>query len=121
MDIATYAAIGSLVLNVFVALVGATWGVARIKSEVKDAVRDEIDAHRTQIDDRITQIEQRVGETTAALRSKINETELWNRDTFMRRDSFYKTMESYSTDMRTQFDKIEKRLERMEEKIDTKS
>lgn len=117
MAMAEYIALAGLTLNILVAVVGLTWGVAAIKT----AVRDEIASHREKIDIEIEKLRLNTGEIGAALRQKITEVELYSRDTFMRRDSFYESLKGYGADMRSQFDKIEQRLERMESKIDSKS
>jgi uncharacterized protein YukE len=116
MTILEMIGIASLVLNAGGILVALTWGV----SKIKDAIREEIEDHRREVDRKIDELRQQTGETIAAIRTKINETELWNRDTFMRRDSFYKVMEEHSANMRGAFDKIDARLERMEGKIDSR-
>lgn len=112
-----YVALISLGLNVLIAVVGVTWGVARLKESIGKEIAEQIE----KVDAKIEAVRQATGETAAALRQKITEVELWNRDTFMRRDSFYKVMDGYGTDMRSAFEKIEARLERMESKIDSRN
>jgi len=115
MAVAEYIALAGLTMNILVAVVGLTWGVAKIR----DTVRDEIEQHREKFDGDLHQLRLNTGEIGAALRQKITEVELFNRDTFMRRDSFYEVMKGYGADMRSHLDKIEQRLERMESKIDS--
>jgi hypothetical protein len=62
-----------------------------------------------------------VGETIAAIREKIREVELFNRDTFLRRDELYKVTAQNSEALKSVGEKIEARLERMEAKIDAKN
>jgi len=117
MAVAEMIALAGLTLNILVAVVGLTWGIAKIRS----TVRDEIAAHRQKFDSELHQLRLNTGEIAAALRQKITEVELFNRDTFMRRDSFYEAMKGYGADVREQFGKVEQRLERMEAKIDSKN
>lgn len=98
------------------AVVALTWGLGK----VRDAVRDEIDKNRDRFDADIDNLGHSFGETAAALREKIREVELFGRDTYMRRDSFYKTMDMLSADMKAQFSRLDQRLERMENKLDSK-
>ncbi len=117
MDAAQWIAVAGLTLNVLVAVVGLTWGIAKIR----DTVRSEIATHREKFDADLNSLRLSTGEIAAALRQKITEVELFKRDTFMLRDSIYEVMKGYGADMRGQFDKIEQRLERMESKIDSKA
>lgn len=110
----TWIALGSVFLNILVAAVGLTWGIGRIR----DTVRDEIDEHRQQNADKVDSLRSHVGEMGTALRTKITEVELYSRDTFMRRDSFYKTVEMLSADIKAQFMQMTTRLDRMENKLD---
>ncbi len=117
MTVAEIIAATGLILNIIVALVGLTWGIGK----VRDTIRKEIEDHREKFDNELHQLRLNTGEVATALRQKITEVELFNRDTFMRRDSFYEVMKGYGADMRSQFEKIDQRLERMEAKIDSKS
>lgn len=114
MGVEVWLALGSIVLNIVVAAVGLTWGIAKLR----DAIRDEIDEHRDQTEHKIDTLRLNVGEMGTALRTKISEVELFSRDTFMRRDSFYKTIEMLSADLKAQFIKMDSRLDRMENKLD---
>lgn len=107
-------ALGSLAFNMIAAIVALTWGLGR----VRDAVRDEIDANRDRFDADIDNLGRSFGETAAAIREKVREVELFTRDTFIRRDSFYKSWELLSADMKAQFARLDSRLERMETKLD---
>lgn len=109
-------ALAGLTLNILVALVGLTWGVAKIR----DAVRAEIESHRERIDGELDALTRSVGKNLIELRDKIREVELYVRDTYLRRDSFNELMKGFSADLRSNFDKVEARLERMEAKIDSR-
>lgn len=117
MTSAEIIALLSLILNVLVALAWLTIGLAKIKQ----AISSEIERHRERFEHDVDSIRLNIGEVAAALRQKVTEVELFTRDTFMRRDSFYETINSVRQDIRGQFEKIDTRLERMEAKIDTKS
>lgn len=75
---------------------------------------------KEEIDERVDRQGRDFGETAAAIRQKITDVEMWTRDTFVRRDSFYKVSDEFKADVVAMGDKIEKRLERMEAKIDAK-
>jgi hypothetical protein len=116
MTVAESVAISGLILNILVAVIGLTWGVAKIR----DAVRTEIEEHREKFEGQIDTLRKNTGEMGAALRQKINDVELYARDTFMRRDSFAAVQAELKAQMQAMGDKIETRLERMETKIDNK-
>lgn len=109
-------AIGSLCLNIGIAIVGATWGITKIK----DAVRDAIDKHRQKYDDDLDSLGRSFGEGLAALRQKVHELETWARDEFVRKGSFESSTNRMERTIAAEFDKLEKRLDRMEAKIDSK-
>jgi len=104
----------SLLLNVIVAAVGLTWGIAKIR----ETVRDEIEEHKVIVEGKIESLRSNTGEMGAALRSKITEVELFMRDTFVRRDSFNTFASAIADNIKIQFDKVDRRLERMESKLD---
>lgn len=114
LTVAEGTAIAALGLNVVVAIVGLTLGISRIK----DAVRDEIEQHRKEFDDDLGTIRREFGETGHALREKITEVELWGRDNFVKKDSFVSVTDRISREVKEFADRIDKRLERMEGKID---
>jgi Sec-independent protein translocase protein TatA len=110
-------AIAAFTLNLVVLIVGGTWRLSRLDVSLRDAIteaRDEIEARQ----DRLAR---EYGEAVSAIREKVNQVELYCRDTFVRRDSFYKVSGDITEDMKSLRNEIIDRLERMETKIDTKS
>jgi len=107
-------AIVSLVFNIIVASVGLTWGIGR----VRDAVRDEVEEHKRETDGKIDSLRLGINEMGTAIRSKITDVELHMRDNYVRRDTFSRFMDSISEVIRLSLEKIEKRLDRMENKLD---
>jgi len=116
MGVAEWVAIAALALNVVVAIVGVTWGIARIK----EAVRAEIDAHRDRFSGDIDELRKGFGETVAALRQKISEVELYAANQYVRREGFYEVQKQLAGDIKAMGEQIAARLERMELKIDSK-
>src|SRR5689334_15871740 len=110
-------AIGSLALNIGIAVVGATMGIAKIK----DAVRDAMDEHRDEFDAKIEQLGRNFGETAAAIREKVHQVEVWARDEFVRKQSFEGAVSRMEKAVDDKFNGIIDRLDRMENKIDTKT
>lgn len=117
MGLTEYIAVASLALNIGIAAVGATWGLAKIK----DAVRDAMDTHRKEFEEQIAGLRRETVETMSAQRQKLHEIELWARDMFVRRDSFLAVIAEVKTGFADLGARLEKRLERMETKIDEKT
>jgi hypothetical protein len=106
-------AVLSLLLNVSIAIVGATWGVARIRIAVSEA----IEQHRQDFDARLVTAERATGEGMAALRTKLHEIELWARDTFVRRDSFLAVTNEIKGGLADLGNAIGRRLDRIENRM----
>lgn len=81
-------------------------------------VAKKIEEHQKDDIDQFAMMRREVGETFAALRTKVQEVELFSRDTFMRRDSAGKMQDALQSDFRSLGEKIDNRLERMEAKFD---
>lgn len=110
-----------MIAGLVVISVRVTWQAAQTKAEIIATITDhakedgdEFIAVRNEIDT----VTRGFTDTFTAIREKIREVELFGRDTYMRRESFYKTMEMLSADLKSNFLKLEGRLDRMETKID---
>lgn len=123
---AIYISAGTAVAAIAYA-VKLTWKVSRIEKEI----RDDLDAQIDNVSRDVVKIERagmeraetlrhEFGETGAALRTKIHEVETWNRDTFVRRESFEMVIGRLEKSIEKLGDKIETRIERMFERIQTK-
>lgn len=93
-----YATIGVFILNIILALSAA---------KIHSMIRENIDLLRKDIDARV-----------GNLHAKIIEFEMWTRDTFVRRDSFFVVKDELNRNIEKMSDKVEIRLERMETKLD---
>jgi hypothetical protein len=114
MGLAEGIALAGLALNVMVAVIGATWGLAKVRA----AISEEIDGHRLRIDGELDNLGRSFGETATALREKIREVELFTRDTFMRRDDFSTFRDQLFADLKEMRAELIGRLDRMEIKMD---
>jgi phage shock protein A len=116
MGISDWVAISGLALNIMVAVVGVTWGIAKIR----DTVRTEIDNHRDRFNADIDDLRKAMGETVAGLRQRIAEVELYAANQYVRREGFYEVQKQLAGDIKAMGEQIAARLERMENKIDSK-
>lgn len=123
-----YLTLGGFIVTAFAAATRVTWKLTRVEI----SLREEIASSRTEVETRQDEKSREVGETISALKEqlriveqrwseKIREIELYCRDTFVRRDGFYKVREEMANDIRALGEKLEQRLERMEAKIDSKT
>lgn len=117
MSLADMIATISLVFNIIVAAVGLTWGVGKVRL----AVRDEIEKHKDRVNSEVKSLRSETGEMGAALRQKVTEVELFVRDNFIHKDTFTRFADSVTELIRQSLEKIDKRLDRMENKLDTRN
>jgi hypothetical protein len=109
-----FAAVAALLLNVTIAIVGATWGL----SKIKEAVRDLMEMHRREVDQQLSSMGRNFGETASAIREKVREVEIWGRDNYVRRDDFLVATGEIKAGIALLGERLENRFERMESKID---
>ena len=119
-------AVCSLVINLIVAAVAGIWTLVKSgsatdeKIAVKDkTTTDDLSDLERRIKDEISDATQRFGETVTAIREKVRDTELWNRDNFVTKGTFQivvgdmkKSWERFEDQLNTRLDKIDKKLDR---------
>ena len=128
MIISEIGALASLVLNIGIAIVGATWGIAKIKDAVRDAMDKHKEAHAGQLteltrgfNDTFAALRQHIGDVDGRLWKKISEVELDTAKHYMRKDSFYIAKGEMSGEIKEFRTELKERLDRMETKIDSKT
>lgn len=119
--------IGHAITLILFAVAG-TWKLSRVEL----SLREHIDQSKQANDERLDREAKHFGEALAGLRAgveidlkqirhDISEEQKFSRDTFMRRESFYKVQEALQADIRALGTELKGRLERMEIKIDSKT
>ncbi len=103
--------------------VRVTWKISRIEKEIRDDFNAEIDNCQRdnaklvrEGSDRAETLRHEFGETASALRTKIHDVETWNRDTFVRKDSFEMVIGRLEKSIDKLGDKIEDKLDKMFER-----
>lgn len=66
-------------------------------------------------------LRERISTLERDLLAKVTDFEKWSRDTFVRREGFYKVRDDLQGDLKELGNQIYARLERMEKKIDGKA
>lgn len=120
MTEAVYIAGAAFLLNAGGVIWALAWNARGIKSHV-DMTMAAHDAtmvrmmneHQVSDTHEFALLRREFGETGAALRQKINEVELWNRDNFVRRDTFSAVTASWHGEVRTRFEKIDEKIDRV--------
>lgn len=122
-DYAIYVSVGTAVAVVG-GVVRIVWSLSRIEKGIRDDFNAEID--NCQRDnaklvresfDRGETLRHEFGETASALRTKIHEMETWNRDTFVRKDSFEMIIGRLEKSIEKMGDKIEDRIEKLADRM----
>lgn len=114
MSTAEWIALGAFVLNAIGATIGLTWGVGRIRDQVRNELKEDIEELKTIIAEAELTMERRSGEVGHALRDKIVQVEFYVRDNYIHDkefDTMVKTIEG-------RFDRIQDGIERLSIKID---
>jgi|SRR5579885_1687512 len=133
-------AIGQLLLTLAAMLIGGTWALSRYNSQVSEQFNkslNELNEKHTEaliefksenskaheelekrLTDKIEEATRRYGEALTALREKITQVELWNRDNFVSKGTFRTVVEDFKTMSEKSDNRIDLRLDRMERKID---
>lgn len=117
--------IAGFLINLIVLAVGGTYKL----SQVEGSIRGALYTHREEMDEEISNLkinfaatiaaERRdTGESLLAIRTKVNEVELYVRDTFVERSTFTQIIQTITSDIRALGDRIESRMLRMEGKMD---
>lgn len=108
------------------------WGVgnraATSQTDLKTYVNTEISALRRDVFLKHDTSEGNVGTALQALKDMAHKAELdamefraVSAETYMRRDSYYKAMGELKSDVNAAFEKLDKRLERMEDAINARA
>lgn len=107
-------ATATFVINVALLLVGG--GIAFQRQETR--IQAMIAAAQRETDEKIDATIRAFGETATAIRQKITEVELFMRDNYIKRDSFYSGLNALAENVKILGSTLDGRLIRMENKID---
>ncbi len=101
-------AVAGFLLQFFIILGTGIWKLSQVRSDLLAA----IDASGREIDERIDAQARQFGETALALRQKITDVELYVRDNYVRRESFYSNIQELAKRIETRIDRLETKIEK---------
>lgn len=115
---------GATAFGAVVYAVKVTWKFRDLEKEMREESDEKIKAIKADYDkavrdhmDDLDTMRHEFGETVAAVRTKIHDVEMWNRDTFVRKDSFEMVIGRLEKSIEKLGDKIEDRIDKMVERI----
>jgi hypothetical protein len=113
-------AIGGLVVNLLAAVIGGTWVLSKNNTKLLGKFYKQLDLERREIDIKIENVAHYFGESVSAIRTKVTEVELWNRDNLASKTTFQQVIADFRSTLQRFEDKLDKRLGRIESKLDDK-
>jgi hypothetical protein len=115
-----FVAVGGLFANLIATAIGGTWALARNNNKLVDKFHEQMDLERREIDIKIDSLAHNFGESVAAIRQKVTEVELWNRDNLVSKSTFQQVISDFRIALQRFEDKLDTRLGRIESKLDDK-
>ena len=110
--------LAALVVSLVTSLIVGTWTLAKGQGRGdKKLAETKLDLER-KIDAETDNTVHDFGETVAAIRQKMTDMELWNRDTFVTKSTFDVVMQQLRSDAERLEDKIDNRFDRLEAKLE---
>ncbi len=117
--------IAGFVITLITGIILGTRAISNMESSMNERLRDfteglsdKIIAAQKEADSKIDRQYREFGEGLMAIRHKITEVELFARDHFVRSDNFSIIQQRMTEDVRLIGEKIDKRLDNLEKKID---
>lgn len=104
------------------ASIGGAWTARGTLEKSRDALADKIDVTRRELEKKIdadaASAQKLFSDSLGAFREKMTDMELWNRDTFVRKDTFTLVMAEFKEGWRRFEDQVYKRFDKIDKKLD---
>ena len=122
-------AVGTFFFNILVVAVGGIWALGRNNDKIieklntrvekrYDAFANSLHQLETRLEAAVDSTEHNVGEGMTAIRQKMTDMELWNRDNFVSRGTFNMVVTQIRESWLRFEDKLDKRLDRIDAKLE---
>lgn len=116
---------GGILANLFIAGIGWVWSLGRSSksADVKiaqraKAVTEELNDMERRLHADIDNSTRQFGETVSAIRTKVTEIELWNRDNFVSKGTFKAVTDEMKRSWERFEDNLNDKLEAIDKKLD---
>lgn len=114
-------ALCSMFVNAIGLVVGWVWTAGRMRNATDEKIAEKEKAAIADLTAAERRLESRFGETVTAIRSKVMEIELWNRDNFVSKATF----QLFVSDFRRSFERLEDNIKEgfaaINEKLDARN
>lgn len=104
-------------LTFVIAVITATWALGRDRAALGREIEEAKSELKTLIDNEIDAAVHSFGETISAIRQKMTDIELWNRDNFVGKDTFKMAFDQLRQSWQRLEDKIDRRFDQIDEKL----
>ncbi len=108
--ISTVIGLGGLLAGVIGTAVRVTAKLAQVKEDLTEKMNSDTAELRTQLTEEHDAVMKQFGDSLSAMREKIRDTEIWNRDNFVRRPDFDRAIDTLTARMDAGFTEIKAML-----------
>lgn len=105
-------------LNLIASVATATWTIWRGNQQLSERISDLRTEMHQAIDREMDAATRQFGDTVIAIRQKVTDTELWNRDNFVSKQTFNMIIAENRDSIRRLEDKIDTRFDKIEAKLE---
>lgn len=120
-NLTIYLAIVAFILGLLAHAIKLTWRISQMELDI----REDVDANVDNIQRDVRKLEaetveahrREVGETVSAIRQKIHDVETWNRDTFVRKETFEQVIGRIEKSLDKLGDRFEEKMDRLIERL----
>jgi translation initiation factor 2 alpha subunit (eIF-2alpha) len=116
--IGTVVGIGGIVVTIIGAMIRATWKAAKTETEIIAKIEKDRIELREQLTQEHSELMKQFGDSLSAVREKIRDNELWNRDNFVRRSDFQAVIESINRSVEALGTRMDAGLAKLDAKLD---
>jgi hypothetical protein len=110
----------TLVMSFIISAISGTWILGKSRQKLVEKIDEvKLELERKINEDTETAVHD-FGETVSAIRTKINEVELWNRDNFVSKSTFNTVQDQWRVWFTRFEDKIDKRFDQIDAKLSKK-
>jgi hypothetical protein len=123
-EIGIYLGLATFILGLIAHAMKLTFQLTRVEKELRDEMDAQVDNLQRDVVslqtaglERAETIRHEFGETASAIRQKIHDVETWNRDTFVRKESFEMVVSRIEKSIEKWGDRFDEKLDKLVERI----